>query len=475
MFNRLLAKLNIVNALLPQIYAGAVASSVHLWIGVVHTYSSVLIPQLRNGADALEVTKNEEMWIINCVCLVALCQSVLGGILTDKFGRLPMLKSSLIFHAIGWVTIALGRSGSMLILGRTVTGIAIGCVSCASLVYVAEVSTPTLRAPLLALSMVFHELGSLVTYIMGYLTSWRAAAWITCGSGTIATLLVFSLPQSPSWLVSKNREAEARKSLRWFNRNDTDIVEKELETLKSEARGRVHKKIIMRNLILPTVYRPFLILTLLGFAQQFAGMSILARNSIIFFEELGTQFDPYIVFSCMALLRIFTGLGLVVIMGQFGRRPIMFIALLGVFLSMIMSGLYTAWIDEGTTHQTWVPLFMLNIYTIFMVTIATISATLLGELFPGDVRGLITNITWGLNNVYTFLSIFAYPSLLSGLHGIANVQFFFAGVSALACLILPFLPETHMKRLSEIEAHFSPDSRRKSVKKFNIEIDIIVI
>lgn len=58
--------------------------------------------------------------------------------------------------------------------------------------------------------------GALVIYVLYTYTSWRTCFLLSGVIPSISLCVIGLLPESPVYLVSKNRPDEARKSLRWL-------------------------------------------------------------------------------------------------------------------------------------------------------------------------------------------------------------------------------------------------------------------
>lgn len=113
-------------------------------------------------------------------------------------------------------------------------------------------------------------------------------------------------------------------------------------------------------------------------------------------------------------------------------------------------------IFSGTTQLTWVPVVALLMYVVTsMIGLLPIPWTMTAELFPIEIRGVAHSIAYSIANLLMFASVQSYVSLVHIFNGIHGVQWFFA-VVALAGLVyaLIFLPETHGKKLKEIENYF---------------------
>uniref|UniRef100_A0A1Y1N8N6 Major facilitator superfamily (MFS) profile domain-containing protein n=1 Tax=Photinus pyralis TaxID=7054 RepID=A0A1Y1N8N6_PHOPY len=124
--------------------------------------------------------------------------------------------------------------------------------------------------------------------------SWSVMSWVFCAYGIICTILLYTLPLSPSWLISKNRIDEAERSVRWLNKfqaSDQESIDNivKLEMLKLEEEEENNKKnVIDKNkwkcISLPTGYKPALILAFTLLLQQFAGVNTFFMNMVSFFN-----------------------------------------------------------------------------------------------------------------------------------------------------------------------------------------------
>jgi facilitated trehalose transporter len=110
--------------LLPQITAACVATSNHIVVGIALAYSAILIPQLEDKTSDIAVTKSQTSWVASVLALVAPIGSLLSGYLMDRWGRVNLLKFSILPGVLGWVLIATAPNLVMIILGRIVSGLA---------------------------------------------------------------------------------------------------------------------------------------------------------------------------------------------------------------------------------------------------------------------------------------------------------------------------------------------------------------
>lgn len=128
----------------------------------------------------------------------------------------------------------------------------------------------------------------------------------------------------------------------------------------------------------------------------------------------------------------------------------------GMAICMFVSGLFTMWIKEGTTTHKWVPVLFLLLYVVTsMIGLLPIPWTMTAELFPIEIRGLAHSVAYSMANGLLFASVQSYRSLTKLLGGSYALQWFFAAVAIAGMLYtFVFLPETHKKKLNEIQEYF---------------------
>lgn len=127
---------------------------------------------------------------------------------------------------------------------------------------------------------------------------------------------------------------------------------------------------------------------------------------------------------------------------------------------MFISGAVTIWMQQGAMYLSWVPVVCLLLYVCSsMIGLLMIPWTMTAELFPTEIRGLGHAISFSLANILMFIAVQSYRPLLELLGGSHAVQWFFSLVAIVGFFFgLCFLPETHGKKLSEIEAYFEKKS-----------------
>lgn len=66
----------------------------------------------------------------------------------------------------------------------------------------------------------------LIGYLSGAFLPWRTVSWINIGYSLIPLTLtfIFVVPESPPWLISKERVEQARESLMWLAKREDESL-----------------------------------------------------------------------------------------------------------------------------------------------------------------------------------------------------------------------------------------------------------
>ncbi|XP_063922323.1 facilitated trehalose transporter Tret1-like isoform X2 [Zophobas morio] len=454
--------------LTPQIIAAILVTSYHVSIGISLAFSAILLPQLEENAD-FEVTKSDASWI---VALTNPAGSLMVGVLMDYFGRLRTLTLAAIPGLGGCVLMALSQNVSMLITGRALVGLSSALGSSPAIVYLTEIARKDMRGSLISLAPALTSLGMVLTFIMGWFMNWRQVAWLSTIFTLVPCFLVFFIPESPAWLVSKDKIEEAKKSLMWINKyqpqpeNKTQTYselqltllqkEHELKLIEDSRRTGNEIKAKFYEFLKPTGYKPLIILTGMFMFQQFSGIFIFLFFSISFFQEVGSTSNPYLTSIFIGVVRFIMSMINTYVQRAYGRRSLLLISCFGMSLFIVLSGLFAHWIKTGTTTMTWIPVVCLLMFVVAsMIGVIPIPYTMTAELFPLEIRGVAHSVSICIASFVMFLSLQLYPVMFDLFGGISGVQYFFGGVTLVgAVYVYVFSPETQEKKLSEIEEYF---------------------
>ena len=129
---------------------------------------------------------------------------------------------------------------------------------------------------------------------------------ILCTIPAILTILIIIfMPESPFYLVGKNHEEDALKSLIWLRGSNFD-VNSELEDLKkSYKKQRESPTFSYAKLFTEGIYfKPFIIVLALMFNQQFSGVNAVYFNLKPIFLKAGSQIDAGLSAFIISIVRV---------------------------------------------------------------------------------------------------------------------------------------------------------------------------
>jgi putative MFS transporter len=135
------------------------------------------------------------------------------GWLAERYGRMPVIVWSTLIYSVMSLGCAFAWDFNSLLVLRTLQGIGIGGEVPVAITYIAELSRAERRGRFLLLYELVFPIGLVATVLVGALVvphiGWR---WLFV-IGAFPALIVFFmqrvLPESPRWLATKGRYAEA--------------------------------------------------------------------------------------------------------------------------------------------------------------------------------------------------------------------------------------------------------------------------
>ena len=176
----------------------------------------------------------------------ALIGALFQAPLSNIFGRRIANGAAAVLIIISGAIQAGAVNVGMFIAGRVICGIGSGMVFANTPVYMSEVSPPHTRGLLVGL----HGVGVVTAYILAAVCAlafsfvedaiqWRCIFIILTGLGVIYLGSLFFIPESPRWLMEKDREEEARKVLEYLHSSKDDakatFAHAELKQIKAQV------------------------------------------------------------------------------------------------------------------------------------------------------------------------------------------------------------------------------------------------
>lgn len=146
--------------------------------------------------------------------------SAITSILSDRYGRLKLIKLGLIISIIGSIIQGTSTGWGMFFISRMIIGFAIGLYQAPAVALLAEISFPGYTGPSIASYGTSYHFGALISswtvfglsFINGR-ASWKIPSFLQIMPASLVFILLRTVPESPRFLVSKGRLNEAKAVL----------------------------------------------------------------------------------------------------------------------------------------------------------------------------------------------------------------------------------------------------------------------
>uniref|UniRef100_A0A1Y1K9U0 Major facilitator superfamily (MFS) profile domain-containing protein n=1 Tax=Photinus pyralis TaxID=7054 RepID=A0A1Y1K9U0_PHOPY len=438
---------------IPQILATVTGTLTALSDGMQYGWSAPIIPLLQQPSSPVKITNSDIVWIENTFMLGGLAGIPLTIYLLDKLGRKNSMLIAAVENLIAWLLLIFASSSEVILVARFLTGFAGDCNFVATPMYIAEIADKKIRGRLGALIFIMMLMGILLIYSIGPFISIAASSSV--GAAVIITqLLTFSfMPESPYYLLVKNRKEEARQALRILR--GTEDVDRELEEIaqaveeENRARGRPLELFTVKS-----NRKAIIIMSVLNFAQHFSGVSVILMNLHMILEDAATNIPPSIIAIIFSVLMLFASGLSALLIDSLGRKILLYTSCFLTAVTLLLLATYFACKNNDVNMEaySWVPAVAVISYAItFKCGLGLIPIVLTAELFPTNVKALGCTVSDAMYIIGSVSSIYAFHFLHMnyGMH----VPFFLFGCACLLTGIFSLLiiPETKGKTLDEIQ------------------------
>ncbi|GFO48402.1 solute carrier family 2, facilitated glucose transporter member 8 [Plakobranchus ocellatus] len=424
--------------------------------GITIGYSSSSIPSMiRRGV----LTKAEGSWFGSLLTIGALVGGPLGGWCIEKFGRKLSITFLSIPFAAGFFIISSATETFHCYLGRFCTGIGSGMVTVCVPIYIAEIATTSMRGVLGASVQLMITIGIAITYILGMFLEWRFLSTVCVVPCVLGGFLTFFMPETPRWLLMKNRKTEAIKALQALRDPHANVQEecKELEDGADPEENVSFREIVRKR----ELSYPLFVCVCIMIYQQLSGINPVMFYTVSIFESAVGEF-AYTATVIIGIVQVFGTITSVLLIDKMGRRKLLHFGGLIMAVTLFFFGLYyklSASGMMGDVMNRWFPVFCLTVYIIgFSLGWGPIPMLIMSETIPKKCKGVAGSVaiiaSWG--SAFLVTSQF---TTMQDMLGNSGIFYFFSFCCVLAIwFVAKYVPETKGKSLEDIELFFAGKS-----------------
>ncbi|XP_050294864.1 facilitated trehalose transporter Tret1-like [Anthonomus grandis grandis] len=454
-----------------QYLAAATGNLAIVTDGMHYGWPSPSLPQLENNTNStLCLTSDEGALLAVMPLLGAILGALTAANVVDYLGRKKTIILTSVPFFLAWIVVAFAQTVMYLYIARFIAGIADGVTFTVVPMYIGEIAEPRVRGLLGSSCSVSWILGFLLINLIGSYLSIKTTALISSSLCVVTIATFIWMPESPYYLLMKNKTDKAKESLRRF-RSDKVDVETEISKIRKSIMSTEKVRGSFFDLFTVASNRKAVIIVagLRGF-QQFSGTTAITFYAQEIFKQAGSNVSSkeasIIYFAVMLVMTMLSSS----IVDRAGRKPLLIISMSGSILALFLEGTYF-YIEKKTSIDVsdleYIPVSCLIMFVIFFsIGMQSIPICLLGELFPTSVKA------YALCLADVYFSLVAsvaskFLQLMKDSYGIHMAFYGFTLFSIMGLLFIIFVvPETKGKSLEEIQMYL----RGETPKMYEVEL-----
>jgi len=399
--------------------------------------------------------------------------SLMGGLTMDRFGRKRTIQIGAAIATVGGVLQCASVSLSMILIGRIVAGWAVGLMSMSVPVYQAECAHPNIRGMIVGLTQQMIGVGFIVSTWVGYGSrhtpdtssfQWRFPLGFQIIPSVLLLVGLIWLPESPRYLIEKDRDDEGMKILRKLHYNGSNDEWIQTEYNEIRATLSAEKAITAPGWAVmftgPRQWRKRLLLgTLVQLFTQLTGINVIGYYQTTMYNALGIEGHRAVlvagIYNCVGpianLIFIFF------ILDRVGRKKPLLVGAFAITLALFAEAGLNAANPDGTRtgYSIGGVFFLFLVSVIFSLSFGPISWVYMSEIMPMQIRGRGCAFATGIGN-WLISTLFAQVSPIA--LGKIGWKYYFVFASFNILVTIPTIyflfPETSQKSLEDIDLLF---------------------
>ena len=373
-----------------------------------------------------------------------------AGAIGQKIGGRETLRITAVLYVISAVGCMLAWNWPALLFFRFLGGLGIGASSVLGPVYITELAPAKWRGRMVGTFQINVVIGILLAYASNFgirllhlgSWEWRVQLGVAALPAVLFLVLLFGIPRSPRWSVSKARIDEALEVLKLMGDPAPETELADIQQALKESHAVANEPVFQWKYRYPL----FLAITI-GAFNQLAGINaILYYLNNIFaaagFNQLSGDLQAIAI---GATNLIFTLIGMTLI-DRLGRKTLLLIGAAGD--AACLAGV--AYVFLTNSHQSAL-LWLLIVYiAFFAVSQGAVIWVYIGEVFPNVVRNKGQSVGNSSHWIMNAAIALVFP-ILAAKSGGAPFVFFAVMTVVQFVTVLFFYPETKGQTLENLQ------------------------
>jgi SP family sugar:H+ symporter-like MFS transporter len=442
--------------------------------GFMFGYDSGVINGTQQGLEtAFNLSKLGTGLNVGAILLGCAVGAFLAGWLADHLGR----KWVMVVAAMMFIASAIGAgaadSSTMFIIARFVGGLGVGAASVLAPVYISEVTPAGIRGRLSSVQQVMIITGLTGAFLVNYLLArfaggstaelagypaWRWMFWMQVIPATVFLLSLMAIPESPRFLVVKERHDKAHAVLsRLFGH---DHATQKVAEIKASIAAHVHRPRLSdlydkaKGRIRPIVWVG------IGLAvfQQLVGINVVFYYGATLWQSVGFSEDDSLKINILSgALSILACMFTIAVIDKVGRKPLLLVGSAGmaITLGLMAAAFSQATMVNGAVHLPnqvgLLALISANAYVVlFNLSWGPVMWVMLGEMFPNQIRGSGLAVAGFAQWIANYGISVSFPALAASLGLVVTYGFYAASALVSFFFVLGAVHETKGRELEDM-------------------------
>jgi len=368
------------------------------------------------------------------------------GFCAERWGRLPALMAAIGFFAFMSLLCGFAWDYQSLLIFRTIQGLGLGGQVPIAAVYISEIAKAQGRGRFVILYECIFTVGLIVSgWVGSYVVprfGWQTMFFIGAAPVLVALSLRWALPESPRWLASRNRVAEAKRAISRIEAEVEKATGRRLEA-PSERVYADTRKASWRDILGPVYLKRSLVVWLIWFATFLVTYSLSTWLPTLYRSVFNLPLETSLRYATFGtFMQLAGGITAGFAIDRLGRRRLFTIAFFGAGAALVV-----LWqLGTGSVLQ-----FMIcSGVAYYFAGLSVLGAYLYTpEIYPTRARAFGTALSTAWLRLASMVGPLIVGFFIAG--GIGTVFLVFAAFSfAAGIAVVLFAIETTGKPLEEI-------------------------
>jgi SP family arabinose:H+ symporter-like MFS transporter len=328
-----------------------------------------------------------------------------------------------------------------------------------------------------------------VSFICGSCLDWRMTALTSAFMVLPVFLILPFIPESPMWLLSKNRLSEAEAAYKKihglahgsneFQRNKEQFC---YDINQNSETGSTNKRTLMGNRSIishfmesPSARRSAFVSIFLCIFQQLTGINGVNFYTVTIFKAAAgpnSVLDEHTCAVIVAFVFCFANLCSYVLIEKLGRKFLLILSTIMLSLAAFSLGVYFYMLETGVNMEKFIMMPLASLITFvlaFSIGYGPLLYVMVAEMSASEIRVIISPVAVGINWLCVFFVAKTFPGMITELG--ASGTFWLYGTFSLVSLLftIVYVPETKGKSEDEIQVFFGRE--KMLTEQFNGQSD----